>query len=58
MRLLTTKALNLKKGFDLDELKRKTPIQNNGTSAKNIAEVAYELLETEYRKVLTYSEVI
>ncbi len=32
--------------FDLDELKRLMPIQNGGTSAKNIAEIGIKLLET------------
>lgn len=31
--------------FDLEELKRLTPLQNNGTSARNIAEVCRQLLE-------------
>jgi hypothetical protein len=33
--------------FNLDELKRLLPLQNNGTSAENIAAVAKELLEVE-----------
>jgi hypothetical protein len=33
--------------FDLDELKRLLPLQNNGTSAENIAAVAEGLLELE-----------
>ena len=32
--------------FDNEELRKLVPIQNNGTSAKNIAEVAKELLES------------
>jgi hypothetical protein len=31
--------------FDIEELKRLTPLQNNGTSARNIAEVCRRLLE-------------
>jgi hypothetical protein len=31
--------------FDMDELRRLTPVQNNGTSAANIAQVCRELLE-------------
>ena len=44
--------------FDLEELHRMTPIQNNGASAGNIAQIGYELLETEHEKVLTYRKVI
>ena len=44
--------------FDLEELRNMTPIQNNGASAGNIARIAYELLETEHKKVLTYRKVI
>ena len=33
--------------FDNDELKILAPIQNDGTSAKNIADVARELLEAD-----------
>jgi hypothetical protein len=33
--------------FDLNELKRLTPIQNNGTSAERIAKIGRELLENE-----------
>jgi hypothetical protein len=31
--------------FDIEELKRLTPLQNNGTSARNIADVCRRLLE-------------
>ncbi len=34
--------------IDNEELKNLVPIQNNGTSAKNIAEVANELLESSH----------
>lgn len=44
--------------FNYDELKRMTPIQNHGTSAKNIAEAARELLDTKDNKILTYRRVI
>lgn len=33
--------------FDVEELRKMTPIQNGGTSAENIAKVGKELLETE-----------
>lgn len=38
--------------FDIDELKRLMPVQNNGTSSQNIAMVAEKLLDTEKEKVL------
>jgi len=37
--------------FDVNKLKKMTPIQNDGTSAKAIAEVARELLETEKSQI-------
>jgi hypothetical protein len=36
--------------FDMDELKRQMPIQNGGTSAKNIAKVCRDFLTFEGRK--------
>jgi len=41
--------------IDNDELKKLVPIQNDGTSAKNIAEVANELLES-YRSIVRVKE--
>lgn len=36
--------------FDIEELKRLTPIQNNGKSAENIAEVCKILIQNDIRK--------
>jgi hypothetical protein len=36
--------------FDVEELKRLTPIQNNGTSAKNIAHICRNFVEFEGKK--------
>ena len=36
--------------FDVEELKRLTPIQNNGTSAKNIAHIVRNFVEFEGKK--------
>ncbi len=36
--------------FDVEELKRLAPIQNGGTSAKNIAQVCSSYIEFEGRK--------
>ena len=44
--------------FPMDELKKLTPVQNNAASAKNISEIGYRLLESDYDKMLTYKEVI
>ncbi len=44
--------------FNIEELRSLTPIQNNGTSAKNIARIGYKLLETERTKSLTLGKVI
>jgi hypothetical protein len=38
--------------FDINELKRLMPLQNNGTSSYNIAMVGEELIETEKENVL------
>jgi len=40
--------------FDIEELKRLLPIQNDGTSSLNIARVAEELIETEKTKALSH----
>jgi hypothetical protein len=36
--------------FDVEELKRLAPIQNGGTSAKNIAQVCSRFIEYDGRK--------
>ncbi len=42
--------------FDLEILKRLKPIQNDGTSSQNIAQVGAELIETEKSKEPVYFE--
>ena len=42
--------------FDLEMLKSLKPIQNDGTSAQNIAQVGEELIETEKSKEPVYFE--